>query len=99
MPWTYLLRCADDSFYVGSARNLDERMTQHSILTAGSYTSTRRPVTLVWAHESERMAGPTCWNARSRAGGIALIEGRFADLPGLSVSGSHQGHGHSGSVA
>jgi len=34
-----------------------------------------------------------------RAKRIALIEGRFADLPGLSVSGSHQGHGHSGSVA
>ena len=41
MPWTYMLRCADGSFYVGSARDLDARMTQHALGTDGSYTATR----------------------------------------------------------
>ena len=94
MPWTYILRCADDSFYVGSARDLDNRMTQHAIGTADAYTESRRPVTLVWAHESERIDEAyglerkiKGWRRDKR---IALIEGRFADLPGLSASGSHR---------
>jgi len=92
-----MLRCADDSFYVGSARDLDARMTQHAIGTAGSYTSTRRPVTLVWAHETERMDEAYVLERKvkgwRRAKRVALIEGRFADLPGLSVSGSHRPSG------
>src|ERR1700712_1795784 len=94
MPWTYILRCADGSFYVGSARDLDNRMTQHAAGTADSYTESRRPVTLVWAHESERIDEAYVlerkikgWRREKR---IALIEGRFADLPGLSSSGSHR---------
>ena len=52
MGWVYLLRCADDSFYVGSARDLDERLDQHSRAQIG-YTSTRRPVALEWCAEAE----------------------------------------------
>ena len=92
-----MLRCADGSFYVGSTWDLDARMTQHSIGSAGSYTSKRRPVTLVWAHECERMdeahALETKVKGWRRAKRIALIEGRFADLPGLSTSGAHEGRG------
>jgi putative endonuclease len=95
MPWTYMLRCADGSFYVGSARNLDARMTQHALGTDGSYTAERRPLELVWAHESERIDEAYVlerkikgWRREKR---IALMEGRFADLPGLSRSGPHRG--------
>lgn len=95
MPWTYILRCADGSYYVGSARDLDGRMTQHAIGTAGSYTARRRPVELVWALESERIDEAHVlerkikgWRREKRE---ALIEGRFADLPGLSRAGSHRG--------
>lgn len=93
MPWTYILRCADGSFYVGSARDLDARMSQHALGTDGSYTVTRRPVELVWAQESDRIDEAYVlerkikgWRREKR---IALIEGRFADLPALSRSGSH----------
>ena len=93
MPWTYILRCADGSFYVGSARDLDARMTQHALGTDGSYTATRRPVELVWALESERVDEAhglerkiKGWRREKR---IALIEGRFVDLPRLSRSGPH----------
>jgi putative endonuclease len=100
MPWTYILRCADGSLYVGSARDLDERMTQHSIGTAGSYTATRRPVALAWALESERIDEAYALERKikgwRRAKRLALIEGRFADLPALSSSGSHQDRGSIG---
>ena len=39
-----MLRCADDSFYVGSTRNLDHRLQQHAIGKGAVYTSTRLPV-------------------------------------------------------
>ena len=90
MAWTYILRCSDRSFYVGSTRNLDERMAQHFTGSAGAYTSTRRPVTLVWAHEIERI--DEAWELEmkikgwGRAKKVALIEGRFDSLPELSKS-------------
>ena len=46
----YMLRCADGSYYVGSARQgLERRLEEHSNGTHGGYTSKRLPVVLVWA--------------------------------------------------
>ena len=49
--YIYMLRCADGSYYVGSARaGLDRRVAEHNSAANGnSYTSKRRPVILVWA--------------------------------------------------
>ena len=50
MAWTYLLRCADDTYYVGSTIDLDARLWQHnhSDDLGAAYTRRRRPVTLAW---------------------------------------------------
>ena len=50
MAWVYLLKCSDGSFYVGSTRNLEQRLDEHSTSTIG-FTSRRRPVTLAWCAE------------------------------------------------
>ena len=44
--FVYILHCADDSYYVGSARgdDLDKRFYEHQTGALGGYTSTRRPV-------------------------------------------------------
>nr|WP_254431519.1 GIY-YIG nuclease family protein [Agromyces sp. Marseille-P2726] len=85
----YILRCADDSLYVGSTRNLDHRLEQHAAGTVHSYTSTRRPVTLVFAQEFEYMHDAYAREKQvqgwSRAKRLALIEGRMHDLPALSA--------------
>src|SRR5438067_1156642 len=49
--FVYLLRCADGSFYVGSASgdDLTRRIAEHQSGYYHGYTSTRRPVTLVWS--------------------------------------------------
>ena len=94
MAWVYIVRCADDSFYVGSTRNLEYRMMQHSEGRCGSYVERRRPIELVWAQEYERV-DEACevelkikgWRRDKK---LALIEGRYADLPSLSRSGSHR---------
>ena len=46
MAWIYILRCADDSLYVGSTRDLDGRLQQHSAGGVDAYTRKRRPVVL-----------------------------------------------------
>lgn len=49
----YMLQCADDSYYVGSTKgdNMASRLDQHQAGYGGAYTSTRRPVTLVWSQD------------------------------------------------
>jgi putative endonuclease len=98
MPFVYILNCADGSYYVGSARNLDHRLGQHNDGCADSYTSTRRPVTLAWFQECERIDEAYVlekkikgWRREKRT---ALIEGRFADLPGLSRAGPSTSSGN-----
>ena len=49
----YMLKCADDSYYVGSARlGLDKRLSEDDSGAYRGYTSKRLPVTLVWAELS-----------------------------------------------
>ena len=90
MAWVYILRCADGSFYVGSTRNLDGRMQQHASGKGAKYTSTRLPVTSIWACETERVDEAYGLEKQiqgwSRAKRQALIDGRFEDLKGLSGS-------------
>jgi putative endonuclease len=52
IPYTYILLCADGTFYIGSTNNLDKRLHQHNGGTGGAkYTRGRRPVKLVWKEE------------------------------------------------
>jgi putative endonuclease len=48
MPYyTYILECADGSFYVGCTNDLDRRLKQHNDSKLGAhYTKIRRPVVL-----------------------------------------------------
>src|SRR5437868_2813517 len=53
--WTYILRCADGSYYVGHTDDLEARVAAHHSGLIEGYTQKRRPVTLVWSQEfSER---------------------------------------------
>jgi predicted GIY-YIG superfamily endonuclease len=49
--WVYFLRCSDDSYYVGHTDDLERRLGAHNDATLPCYTSTRRPVTLIWSQE------------------------------------------------
>ena len=44
----YLLECADGSYYVGVATDLDDRLHEHQAGQGARYTRGRRPVRLVW---------------------------------------------------
>ncbi len=90
MPYVYLLECADGSFYVGSAWNLDQRVREHADGSLMGHTSKRRPVRLVWSLECERIDDAFVLEHKikgwRRSKKIALIEGRYEDLPELAVA-------------
>ncbi|EGD56941.1 GIY-YIG nuclease family protein [Gordonia neofelifaecis] len=87
----YILRCADDSYYVGSTRNLEARISQHMDGVGAAYTRRRRPVTLVFVEEFDTVAEAYEMEKRvqgwSRAKREALIDGAPERLPGLSKRG------------
>ena len=88
VAFTYMLRCSDGSFYVGSTRNLNGRLAQHYAGAVPGHTASRLPVELVWYQENERVSDAFALEKRlqgwRRAKKIALIEGRFEDLPSLA---------------
>ncbi|GAA2529695.1 GIY-YIG nuclease family protein [Rarobacter incanus] len=88
MAYMYILKCRDGSFYVGSTRNIENRLAQHASGCGSEYTKRRLPVELVYvaiypnigeAFAAEKQVQN--WSRRKR---IALIEGRFSDLPQLA---------------
>lgn len=50
---TYILRCADGSFYTGITTDLNRRLAQHSAGKASKYTRARLPVEMVWHEPTE----------------------------------------------
>jgi len=48
----YVLRCVDDTLYCGVTTDVQRRLHEHNNSARGAkYTSTRRPVELVWTRE------------------------------------------------
>ena len=86
--YVYMLRCSDGSFYVGSTRDLATRVHQHQIGLGAQYTSTRRPVELVWHEEYENVGLAFSREKQvqnwGRAKRLALIDRDYDSLPGLA---------------
>lgn len=70
MFFIYILKCADNTFYVGSTNNLEKRLHQHNNLKSGAhYTKIRRPVVLVYSENVSTYA-----EARKREGEIKRLK-------------------------
>jgi predicted GIY-YIG superfamily endonuclease len=56
--FVYILRCADNSFYIGHTQNIEERVKLHNDGRGALWTACRIPVTLVYEarHPSELQA-------------------------------------------
>ena len=46
MAYTYVLRCADGTFYTGWTTDLERRVAAHNAGKGAKYTRSRRPVVL-----------------------------------------------------
>ena len=80
----YILRCADDSYYVGSTSDLEHRLEAHQAGHYGGYTSHRLPVKLVWScdfpTEHDAFLTERQIKGWSRAKKEALIRGDLDDV-------------------
>ena len=87
--WLYMLRCADGSYYVGTAHSgLEARIAEHQAGAFDGYTARRRPVTLVFHQDFESIEDAVAaerqvkgWRREKKE---ALIRGDFTALPALS---------------
>ena len=87
--FVYILRCADGSYYVGTARQgLELRLAEHNSAHYGGYTATRRPVVLVFSEWFDRVTDAVAAERQikgwSRAKKEALIRGDFDSLRELA---------------
>jgi putative endonuclease len=87
--FVYILRCADGSYYCGTARQgLEMRVAEHNAGTPGGYTSTRRPVVLIYSEWFQRITDAIAaeqqikgqegsadpWRVRRVAGAVQAID-------------------------
>jgi len=88
--YVYMLRCADNSFYVGSATgdDLTPRVDQHNAGAYPGYTYSRRPVVLVWSEHFDRITDGIAAERQikgwSRAKKEALIKSDWSMISQLS---------------
>jgi len=90
MAYTYILKCADGSYYTGSTKNLEQRLWQHKTGQGANHTKLRLPVELMYSEYYERIDEAFArekqiqrWSIKKKE---ALIEGNFEKLRSLSLS-------------
>jgi len=87
--WVYILRCSDESFYVGITNNVERRIAQHNDgQSEDSYTRSRRPVELVHSSVFHEVLDAIQWEKRlkgwSHAKKEAFVNGKWERLQRLS---------------
>ena len=87
--WVYILRCSDGSYYTGKTQvGVEQRLWQHQQGIFSGYTSTRRPVKLVWFQGFPTYIEAITMERRikgwTRAKKEALINGDYSLLHVLS---------------
>ena len=79
--FTYILKCADGSYYTGSTSDLESRLINHQEGSVKGYTKNRRPVELVFSDYSEDvyeiLSAERQIKGWTRAKKEALINGDF----------------------
>jgi predicted GIY-YIG superfamily endonuclease len=89
--WTYILRCADGSYYAGCITDLEKRWGQHQAGVHDGYTAIRRPLELVWVGEFQTVLDAVDMERRikrwSRMKKEALIRRDYELLSMLSKRG------------
>jgi len=88
MPFVYILRCSDNTLYVGHTDDLDARLQAHNSGHATQYTAARRPVHLAYSESINTQSETRSrerqlkrWSAQKKE---ALIAGDLSTLKQLS---------------
>lgn len=90
---TYMLKCVDESYYIGHTDNLERRIGMHDQGTIPGYTTARRPVKLVWSQDfatrEEALAAERQIKGWSRAKKEALVRGDWMEVQRLAWGKKH----------
>jgi len=88
--WTYILLCADGSYYTGSTNDLERRIQQHQSGEGSNHTKKRLPVQLIYYEEYDRIdlafyreKQIQGWSRKKKE---ALIGGAAELLPELAIA-------------
>ena len=89
--WVYILRCADNSYYIGHTDNLEKRIAEHHAGSITScYTFKRRPLQLVFSQDfpsrEEALASEQQIKGWSRKKKEAMMRGDWAEVSRLAKS-------------
>lgn len=88
MFWTYILHCADGSYYTGHTDNLERRIAQHQAGEFLGYTAMRRPVELAWSQEfvtrEEALSAEMQIKGWSRKKKEAMMRGDWGEVSRLA---------------
>ncbi|HEY7269167.1 MAG TPA: GIY-YIG nuclease family protein [Dehalococcoidia bacterium] len=88
--WTYILRCADGSLYVGQTDDIERRLSEHQLGLYDGYTKSRRPLKLAYCEEhisrEDAFIRERQIKGWSRVKKEALIRGEWRSLVHYSVS-------------
>jgi len=84
----YILQCSDKTYYTGSTRNLEKRLSEHQSGKGANYTKNRLPVILVYQEYFLDIADAFYYEKKikkwSHAKKKAMIENKWELLPKLS---------------
>jgi putative endonuclease len=88
MAFVYILKCSDDSYYVGSTTDLTKRIEEHNNGLGANYTKKKLPVKLVYYEECQSIETAFLrerqlhgWSRKKKE---ALINNMHEKLPELS---------------
>jgi putative endonuclease len=88
MPYMYILKCSDGSYYTGSTVSLDKRLREHQNGMGANHTKKRLPVALIYYEEYHRIDTAFYREKQvqgwTRAKKEALVNGKIEDLPKLA---------------
>jgi len=95
MKWyTYILECANDSYYVGHSQRVLDRYARHRNGSGANHTPVNTPKQIAYSEafdtEIEAIRRERQIKPWSRANKQALMEGRMSDLRRLSRSHDHE---------
>ncbi len=81
----YILRCADGTFYTGTAKDVARRLAAHNAKQGAKYTRPRLPVRLVWSEGpmslTRALQREYQLKQLTRPQKLALIRGRLVVRP------------------
>lgn len=89
--YVYILKCSDDTYYIGVTNNLEKRFLEHEQgVSRNCYTYTRRPLKIVFYELFNDPMNAIAFEKKlkgwSRNKKEALINGNYELLPELSIN-------------